>query len=83
MQKLDDEIKEFGETIDSITKKLDLKIEYSDLRSLEKNFLRFALYDDLKNLYEKVVPEIGKFELKLMEMNKSIENNTHILQQFD
>ena len=83
MQKLDNEIKEFGETIDSISKKLDLKIEYSDLRSLEKNFLRFALYDDLKNLYEKVVPEIGKFVLKLMEMNKSIENNTHILQQFD
>jgi len=38
----------------------------SDGQRIWKHFQRFAEYEDLKDLYQKVVPEIAKFEQKMI-----------------
>ena len=44
---------------------------------------RFAEYEDLKDLYGKVVPEISKFEQKIIDVEGSLKNNNIIIRQFD
>ena len=61
-QELDNEFRDFGNSIDKFRDQLDLKIEISALKPIWKNFERFSLYDDLKGLYDKVLPELAKFE---------------------
>ena len=48
--------------MDKIENQLALKIELPSLDPIWKHFERFSLYDDLKTLYNKVIPEIAKFE---------------------
>ena len=63
--------------------KLDDKIELSHLKPLWKNFERFSLYEDFKELYSKVMPEINKFEQRIIVINENIENNNRIVRDFD
>lgn len=55
-------LKDFSAKIDSYGALLDEKIDLPYLDPLWKNFERFALYEDFKDLYSKVMPEIKKFE---------------------
>ena len=41
---------------------IDRKIELPEIKKIWKNLERFALYDDFKDLHNKVIPEIAKFE---------------------
>ena len=41
------------------------------------------MYDDLKVLYGKVIPEIAKFEQKIIGFNCDIEKQNLILREFD
>ena len=43
------------------------KMEKSDGKRLWKNFQRFSEYTDLKDLYNRVVPEISKFEKRMQQ----------------
>ena len=47
------------------------------------NFNQFALYDDLKDLYGKTVPEIKKFEDRIIEFNCQLERIDEIMRRFD
>ena len=69
--------------MDTIEKSLALKIELPALDPLWKHFERFSLYDDLKTLYSKVIPEIAKFEQKIINFNTAIEKNHLIIREFD
>ena len=62
----DEELKRLGLEINKAFNEIDLKVPLTDGQRIWKNFQRFAEYDDLKELYSKVLPEIGKFETKLM-----------------
>ena len=45
---------------------LDSKLTIADGKRIWKHFQRFSEYDDLKDLYGKVIPEIAKFEEELI-----------------
>lgn len=48
-----------------------------------ENSKRFALYDDLKDLHNKCIPEIAKFESRLIELDSLYEKNNLIIREFD
>lgn len=73
----------FNQEIDKLVKELDKKVEQDDLVKIWKHFDRFSLYDDLKVLYGKVIPEIAKFEEKIIGFKLDIEKHNLILREFD
>ena len=50
-----------------IKSELNNKVDHIKMKTIFDQFSRFALYDDLKKLHSNVVPEIAKFELKIIE----------------
>jgi len=62
---------------------MDLKLEKTDGKALWKNFQRFSEYEDLRELYNKVVPEIIKFESKIMDYQADLNNMKVIVRKFD
>ena len=44
------------------TRELYSKLGKEDAKEIWKYFERFAMYDDLKDLYKKTLPELAKFE---------------------
>ena len=40
---------------------------------------RFAEYEDLKDLYKRVIPEISKFEQKIVDFEENINNSNLII----
>lgn len=65
-KEMDKELGVFAAKIQRFEMQLDDKIELPILQPIWKNFERFALYDDLKDLYSKVLPEIVKFEQRII-----------------
>eukprot|EP00347_Sterkiella_histriomuscorum_P005859 403355004 len=47
------------------------------------HFKRFCKFDDMKDLYQKTVPEIQKFEQKLIDFTQDMEKNQFIVRRFD
>lgn len=80
---INEELVGFNKEMDGLRRELDKKIEQEDLQKIWKHFDRFSLYDDLKVLYGKVIPEIAKFEQKIMGFNCDIEKQNLILREFD
>ena len=64
---MDAEIDHLSTELTANNRLLARKTEKDDLREIWEHFERFALYDDLKDLNRKVMPEISKFEKRLME----------------
>ena len=59
---------------------MDMK---NDGQQIYRHFKRFAEYEDLKELYSKVVPEIAKFEGKLIEFTYQNQQTENIIRRFD
>ena len=76
-------MKYFAKKLNQIDMKLDDKIELSDLKPLWKNFERFSLYSDFRELYNKVLPEINKFETRIIQLSENMERNNEIVREFD
>tara|TARA_B110000285_G_C14915810_1_gene510153 strand:+ start:668 stop:847 length:180 start_codon:yes stop_codon:yes gene_type:complete len=55
----------------------------SELAKIYGQFNRFAEYGDLKNLHTLVIPEISKFESKLMDCYAKLDGYDSILRNFD
>ena len=47
------------------------------------NFNRFAFYDDLKDLYNRTLPELSKFEERIIKQNAMLEKSEIILRRYD
>jgi hypothetical protein len=45
---------------------MEKKLDQKDVAKIWAHFQRFAEYGDLKDLYNKVLPEIAKFEQKII-----------------
>ena len=52
--------------MDEFKNLLSQKIELTHLKPVWEHFERFSLYEDLKELHNKVIPEIKKFEERLI-----------------
>ena len=60
-----------------------LKLDKNDATAIWKYFQRFAEYDDLKELYGKCIPELAKFEQKMIDYTTENEKQKIIIKRFD
>lgn len=49
------------------------KLDQSDAKKIWAHFQRFAEYSDLKDLYNRTLPEIAKFEQKIFDFTSDYE----------
>ena len=68
--------------VDEIKSTLAQKLELSALSPIWKHFDRFALYEDLKILHNKVMPEIQKFEERLISCDQELQKTSMIRHLF-
>jgi hypothetical protein len=59
--------------VDVLQSQMSLKVNVTEFTKIQTQFSRFALYDDLKELNLLIVPEISKFEEKLIKNSKKID----------
>ena len=64
-------------------KELKQKLTIKDGQRIWKHFQRFCEYEDLKDLYSKVLPEIVKFESKLIDYSCELDKLNEIIKRFD
>ena len=62
---------------------MDDKLTSADGKRFWRQLQRFAEYEDMKDLYSKVIPEIAKFEQKIMDFEVNVQKNDLIIRQFD
>lgn len=77
------EIVAFGHKLDEIEAELMIKINKDEGAKIWEHFQRFAEYDDLKDLYSKVLPPIAKFEQKLINYYHDNAKTELIVRRFD
>ncbi|CDW86627.1 UNKNOWN [Stylonychia lemnae] len=82
-QKINKDFINMQQDIKYVDDQLNLKIDLDEGKRIWKNFTKYCLYEDLKDLYNKTVPEIQKFEHKLMEFNSDLEKQQIIIRRFD
>ena len=58
----DKEIASLAKEVSDCFRQLHLKLEKDDGTKIWNHFQRFAEYSDLKDLYNKTLPELAKFE---------------------
>lgn len=47
------------------------------------NFAKFAIYDDLRDLYHRCVPAISAFEDKLQDVRNELKQFEYVIKDFD
>ena len=62
---------------------LNKSLTREDGRRIWRHFQRFAEYNDLKELYGKCIPQIAKFEQKIINFADQAEKVSHIVLKFD
>ena len=65
--KQDTELTAFGREVDKLIKEVDSKLTAGDGKRIWRHFQRFSEYEDLKQLYMKCIPEIARFEQRLLD----------------
>lgn len=79
----DREIAQLAQETTNVQKDMLLKMNKSDATSIWNYFQRFAEYNDLKDLYNKVIPELAKFEQKMANYEKEAKVQQLIIARFD
>ena len=81
--KLDDELDKMDKRISDTHTKLFNTIDMAELHKVWDQFQRFAEYKDLKKLHAIVIPEIAKFELKMINYQSNLDQHDLIIRNFD
>ena len=71
------------DTFMKISRQMDSKLTMQDYRTICDNFPRFALYEDYKELYAKVIPSIKGFETKMQMFGKDNHVMMEMIKNFD
>lgn len=79
----DAEIKHLGKSVANCIRDLYSKFDKSDAKELWSNFENYARYEDLKDHYKKTIPELAKFEQKLINFHDDLERKSQIIAEFD
>lgn len=66
-----------------MTSALTRKTDASETRKVWDQFSKYALYQDLKDLYNKVLPPLSTFESKMDEMSDSYEQSKEMIRRYD
>ena len=64
-------------------KEIQRKVERDEIKKLWDHFQRFAEYKDLKHLHSIVIPEIVKFEQKIINNDKKLNQYDEIIRNYD
>ena len=67
MSDLDKDLKSYDDIFKQIRIEMSVKYDRSEAKKIWEQFQRFAEYTDLKDLYQKCIPELAKFEQKMMD----------------
>ena len=67
------------DTGNSLAKKADK----TELARVQDQFKNYALYQDLKDLYGKVLSPLATFEAKMEEMGDSYEQSKEMIRRYD
>jgi hypothetical protein len=62
---------------------LGKKTDKSEMLKVWNQFKSYALYQDLKDLYAKVLPPLSTFEEKMDEMSASYEQSKEVIRRYD
>ena len=66
-----------------VRREIDGKMESIEGAKIWNNFKKYAQYNELQELYKKVVPEIGRFEEKLIASNKHMDQLDELMRRMD
>lgn len=66
-----------------LQKKMKTKFEESEGAKIWEEFEKYCRFQDLKDLYGKIVPEMKKFEDNMIEMSKEYEQSKEIIRRYD
>lgn len=77
------EFQQVGNEIDKVFKEIQSRLSGNDGKRIWRHFQRFAEYNDLKELYTKCVPEIARFEQKIIDFNLEVDQSNLIIRRFD
>ena len=69
--------------VDKLRDDMGLKIDWTEMNKINAQFKRFALYEDLKALHGLVLPEIGRFELKMIGCQQKLALFEATIVKFD
>ena len=82
--KVDEEIKQvIKKDIMDINYELKQKTSNEETVKVWKNFQNYAEYNDLKDLYQKVIPQVSRFEDTLMDLEREMRKTQEIIRRFD
>ena len=59
------------------------KSDKSEMGKVWEQFKSYALYQDLKDLYGKVIPPLSAFETKMNEMCSGYEQSREMIRRYD
>jgi hypothetical protein len=58
-------------------------MDKDELKGITDTFKKFASYDDMRDLYNRCIPEISRFEDKLQQTKNEIAQFTNVILKFD
>ena len=96
-QSLNEQVVRLDQALDNLDKEFDgydaalkdFRLEVATKLSMEEgkkiwdHFQRFAEYQDLKDLYKKCIPQLAKFEQKMMDFKSNYERMEDVVVEFD
>ena len=68
------EIQMHSQELDKQSTEIFKKLSSSDGQRIWRHFQRFAEYEDLRDLYSKCIPQLVKFEQKVLDVTEEVEN---------
>ena len=77
------EVRTNGQLLNDLKNDLEKKLSHEEGRPLWANFQKYAVYDDLRDLYSKCLPAISSFEDKLIEYYNEQDKVNMMLRRFD
>ena len=83
MSAANEEMERVRDEFRAFERKLMGKVDVEEVRRIWDNFANYALYDDLKDLYAKTMPEIKKFEDRIIQFSLDLEKIDIIMRRFD
>ena len=74
---------EHKQAIKEIINRVDTKAERTDLEAFQAELKKFPLKEDFRELYEKVVPVMKRYDMTLTDYSTENAKTAEIIRQFD
>ena len=78
-----EEIERIREVFANYDGRLKDKANVSEVQQVWQNFSKYAVYQDFKDLYTRTVPEVKKFEEKMIKHDVDMQKTLAIVRRFD